>query len=401
MNLQQIDISLYDYALPVERIARYPVEKREDAKLLVYRSAKITQNQFHQLPQLLDSNDFLVFNDSKVVPARILFTKQSGAVIEILCIEPHDPANYQQSFDKVGKVQWKCFVGNMKRWKDEKIALHFNHNGNNNCLYAKLVHKVADIFIVEFTWNGLLKFYDLLQLVGHLPIPPYLSRQEQQCDKERYQTVYANIKGSVAAPTAGLHFNSKMFDELLSRNIQSGFITLHVGAGTFIPVKACDARDHQMHQEHLMISKAMLINLLNNHESITAVGTTSVRALETIYWMGVKQYINKPPYNELKQWEGYELKEPISVKDSLNALITMMDDRQMDILQVSTQIMIVPGYKFRVVKKIITNFHQPRSTLILLIAAFLGNNSWRDVYQFALDNQFRFLSYGDSSLLIP
>ncbi len=397
MMITKIDINEFDYPLADHKIARFPLDKRDHSKLLVYRHESIEQTQFYHLPSLLNEGGLLVFNNTKVVPARLLFTKSTGAVIEILCLEPIVPASYQQMFSQVGKARWKCMVGNAKRWKEATLSMLFKGQGQEIRLHAAMVEKLQDGYIIEFHWNENVTFAEILAYAGHVPIPPYLTREEEAIDRDRYQTVYSMPEGSVAAPTAGLHFTDALFEDLKNKNIQCEFLTLHVGAGTFLPVKTDDARQHVMHRERFLVLKKAVQNIINHLGNITAVGTTSVRTLETLYWLGVKTMMGTEDLCQFNQWEAYELPQDIAPEEALKSLLSKMDS----CLEADTGIMIVPGYQFRVVNRLITNFHQPRSTLLLLVSAFVGLENWKKIYDYAIHHDFRFLSYGDSSLLMP
>jgi len=400
INPQNIRIELYDYQLPDERIAKYPLEQRDKSKLLIYNKGNIGSNTFSEIDYYIPENSTLVFNNTKVIQARLKFYKETGAQIEIFCLEPIEPSDYALAFEQTEKVTWKCIVGNLKKWKTEDLKSRIRINDYEIEIVATKKGAVGNTQIIEFKWNNnKVSFSEILENVGVTPIPPYLNRESENIDKERYQTVYSKLKGSVAAPTAGLHFTNPVLGKLKEKNIKLEEITLHVGAGTFTPVKSNTVDEHEMHTEHFVVKKETIKQLLDA-ERIVAVGTTSVRTIESLYWMGVKLIsLNKLDIH-IKQWEPYELKVGIYKKEALQALLNYMNQNDIKQLEASTQIMIVPGYTFKMVDILITNFHQPKSTLLLLIAAFIGDN-WKNVYRYALENEFRFLSYGDSSVLIP
>jgi S-adenosylmethionine:tRNA ribosyltransferase-isomerase len=400
--MKDINILEYDYDLPEDRIAQYPVEERDKSQLLIYNHDKIEKDTFINIVDYLPSDSLLVFNNTRVIRARILFHKETGAVIELLCLEPVVPADYALSFGSKETVEWKCIVGNLKKWKRGVIVTPFQYNGNRYNLYAERIQPDGDAWKIRFSWNGReISFGEVIEATGHIPLPPYINRDDETEDIERYQTIYSSIKGSVAAPTAGLHFTENVFEKLRSRGIKSVELTLHVGAGTFQPVKVKNIYSHEMHCEHFIIGKKTIELLFENHAKIIAVGTTSVRTLESLYWLGIRLIQNKPAFPSFSfgQWEAYDMESDYSVKQSLRAILNFLCDHNLTYLEASTSIMIVPGYKFRMTGGMITNFHQPRSTLLLLISAWTGNR-WKDIYAYALKNSFRFLSYGDSSLLL-
>lgn len=399
--IPHIDTQLYDYELPEEKIARYPLERRDNSKLLTYKHGTISQTTFNKLRDHLPENATLVFNNTKVIRARLKLQKETGAQIEIFCLEPIEPIDIQQSFATTSCVKWKCIIGNSKKWKEGSLRKTLTNGTISTTLSATRISIVDNTSIVEFSWdNRLLTFADIIDLVGVTPIPPYLNRETEDIDTERYQTVYSEHKGSVAAPTAGLHFSDEIIQDLRTHGHQLINVTLHVGAGTFKPVQTKEISSHIMHTEHIVVERSAIEMLRNNSAPLFAVGTTSVRTLESLYWLGVKLHIGEDISNGLEQWDAYRLPTDIPVKTALDALMTLLDENKTDILNNQTQIMIVPGYKFRIVEGLITNFHQPHSTLLLLIGAFVGEK-WHDIYDYALNNDFRFLSYGDSSILIP
>jgi len=402
-NYQNIKIDEFSYSLPAERIAKYPLHKRDESNLLVYNNGNLSKDRFYNLHNYLPSKGTLIFNNTKVIQARLLFRKETGALIEIFCLEPVNPSDYVLAFQQNEKVVWKCIVGNLKKWKNQELSIELKINGIDILLTATKIKAEDDSIIIEFTWNNQkIYFSDILENAGLTPIPPYLNRESEEIDKERYQTIYSKLKGSVAAPTAGLHFTEDVFESLRKKNIDFDEITLHVGAGTFKPVKTNSIADHEMHTEHFIVKKSTIQKLISS-EKIIAVGTTSVRTIESIYWLGIRT-LNLKKNTQLNthilQWNPYSEKRTETRIEALKALLNYMDFHHQNELNASTQIMIVPGYKFRLVDVLITNFHQPHSTLLLLIAAFIGNN-WKKIYDFALNNEFRFLSYGDSSVLIP
>jgi len=401
-----ISTSDYAYDLPDVKIAKYPLAERDQSKLLIWRNGQILDEQFQKLPECLPVHSLLVFNNTKVIRARIHFLKETGARIEVFCLDPYDPADYQIAFQTTQSCSWKCMIGNQKKWKGERLRKTIHIEETDIELVAEQSDPENNKSLIKFSWNNPdFTFAQIIEHAGSLPIPPYLNRPTEQSDLERYQTVYSKIKGSVAAPTAGLHFTEKVFSDLKNAGHQLAELTLHVGAGTFQPVKSETISGHQMHSEHFYITRDLLNQLLHfDHSGKTiAVGTTSVRTLESLYWLGI-QTINNPELDvtdlHISQWEAYtEHENQPSVSEAFDALIGLLDRHQTDILSASTQIIIAPGYRFRVTDGLITNFHQPQSTLLLLISAYLGNN-WRTIYDHALANNYRFLSYGDSNLYL-
>lgn len=398
--IPEIHIEDYNYALPEERIAKYPLEERDASKLLHYKNGIVSEHCFTELPQLLPQNSLMVFNETKVVPARLHFTRSSGAHIEVFCLEPVSPAEYNLSFAATKKCIWKCVIGNAKRWKDDLLSL-YNPDGDERIasmgLVARLVSREDRTGTVEFSWKDSSPFSTVLERCGTIPIPPYLKRESESIDAERYQTLYARERGSVAAPTAGLHFTERVLDEIRRKGIDIQKLCLHVGAGTFLPVKTSCISEHLMHREPFVIQRSLLEKLRTGGVSVTAVGTTSVRTLESLYYAGVSCLENGAPA-DIEQWAPYTRSYPYSTEEALQALLDYMDRENMDFLTLGTRIIIVPGFEFRIVDRMVTNFHQPESTLILLVSAFVGGD-WRKIYDFALERDFRFLSYGDSSLL--
>lgn len=401
MDTKNISISDYNYELPDERIAKFPVTPRDHSQLLVYDNGNIIDDHFYNLPQYLPKGALMVFNNTKVIRARLHFHKDTGALIEVFLLEPYAPAEYEQMFLTRGHCQWLCLVGNLKKWKEGKLTLTIANNQYPITVKASRGAMVGTSHIIEFDWSGEVTFAELLEAAGQLPIPPYLNRETQQSDLTTYQTVYSKIKGSVAAPTAGLHFTPEVLAALDAHGIDREELTLHVGAGTFKPVKSDTMGGHVMHSEHICVRRQTLEKLLKHNCSAIAVGTTSVRTLESLYYMGLKVMAN-PELNEeqlhVDQWEPYDNSSSVGTEEALSALLNWMDHNGLDALHASTQIIIAPGYHFHIVSQLVTNFHQPQSTLLLLVSAFTKGR-WRDIYRHAIDNGYRFLSYGDSSLL--
>ena len=399
-GISDINMADYDYDLPNERIAQYPKEKRDESLLLLYNKGDISKHCFKDIGEFIPTKSLLVFNNTKVIRARLLFKKDSGANIEIFCLEPLSPSNYEISFSSTGSVEWKCIAGNLKKWKSGLLTMTLS---NDVVLTAEKISRENESIRVKFSWTpSNISFGEVLEMAGHIPLPPYIKREDTNEDVNRYQTVYSKIDGSVAAPTAGLHFTEKVFEDLNKRGIKRTDVTLHVGAGTFKPIKGDNVEEHDMHTEFYIVKKEVVKHLLDNKGNIIAVGTTSVRTIESIYWLGVK--ILKNPQLEDKdlftdQWEPYRTDEEISMQDSFEAILRYLDYNDEQSIQASTKIIIVPGYRFRVIDGLITNFHQPRSSLLLLLAAWVGDE-WKRIYDYALKNDFRFLSYGDSSLLL-
>ncbi|HNW69075.1 MAG TPA: S-adenosylmethionine:tRNA ribosyltransferase-isomerase [Bacteroidales bacterium] len=401
-KLPAIYISEYDYPLPEEKIAIYPLTERDTSKLLVCRNGEITDKRFHDLPELLDQESLLVLNDSRVIHARMNFHRESGARIEIFCLEPEFPVrDIQLAMQQTGSCIWKCFVGNAKKWKGEKLFLKVTAPDLEYILTAELVERGNDGFLVGFSWDpALLNFSQIIETAGNVPLPPYIHRPAEQSDNERYQTVYAHDDGSVAAPTAGLHFTPDIFKELSQKRINTARITLHVGAGTFKPVQSDNIDQHVMHSEQVVIHKQLLENLINAPAGIIAVGTTTVRSLESLYYVAVKLHNTGILPDHISQWEPYDAGiDSLDRTIVLNELKYYMELHHMEQLSFSTTIIIVPGYQFKMIDGMVTNFHQPRSTLLLLVSAFLGD-TWKKVYEHALINQYRFLSFGDACLFM-
>lgn len=392
-----------NYELPDNRIAKYPLDERDASKLLVWKSGEIIDSDFRSIADFLPEQSLLVFNNTKVIRARLPFQKKTGAQIEIFCLDPETPADYQLAFQQTKTCSWNCMVGNLKKWKQEPLEKQVQLEGKNVTLVAKKGTQVNGNVVIEFSWNDdSVDFASLIEASGILPIPPYLHRETEASDLKRYQTIYSKIKGSVAAPTAGLHFTDSVFKSMKKKSISLAEVTLHVGAGTFKPVKAATIADHQMHAEKLVVSRQLIEQLLQNNGPLIAVGTTSIRTLESLYWLGIsilKNNKQSPANLHIAQWAPYQDEKKPATKIILEALLSYIDDHQLDALIASTQIIIVPGYAFKLVDGMITNFHQPQSTLLLLISAYLGDD-WERVYQHALDNNYRFLSYGDSNLYL-
>ena len=398
-----IYIDEYNYPLPDERIAKYPLAKRDASKLLVYKNQKITESVFSSVSDFLPCNTLLVYNNTRVIQARLLFKKDTGASIEVFCLEPLQPADYSQSLGSTTECVWKCMIGNLKKWKEGKLSKQIELAGEKCTFTAERHQTEGNTHSVKFSWdNAAIHFADILENAGELPIPPYLHRKTEESDLTTYQTVYSKIKGSVAAPTAGLHFTEEVFESLKPKQIAIEEVTLHVGAGTFQPVKKRDIAEHHMHTEVISVQRSTIESLLKQLGNIIAVGTTSVRTLESLYYIGSSPL--NPPKGDLHvlhvdQWAPYQTKDKLTTREALQNIIDYLETNNLTTLHAETQIMIKPGYKFRVVNGMITNFHQPKSTLLLLVSAFVGGN-WKQIYDYALENDFRFLSYGDSSLLM-
>jgi len=407
METKNIHISDYNYDLPDERIAKYPLAQRDQSKLLIYNQGQISEDLFCHLPQYLPAGSLMVMNNTRVIQARMHFRKSTGALIEIFLLEPALPSDYELMFQTTGCCSWYCLVGNQKKWKDGTLERRFPTPKGEVCLKATRTGVHGTSQCIEFQWDMPLSFAEIIDAVGELPIPPYLNRATEESDKTTYQTVYSKIKGSVAAPTAGLHFTPQVLQAIDERGIHREELTLHVGAGTFKPVKSQEISGHEMHTEYIAVRRQTLLQLLAHKCQAIAVGTTSVRTLESLYYMGCKLIAN-PSLSEdqlhVNQWEPYESPLPPcaqpSASEALQAVVSWLDRNGLDTLHASTQIIIAPGYEYKIVQMLITNFHQPQSTLLLLVSAFVQGN-WRKIYDYALSHDFRFLSYGDSSLLIP
>jgi S-adenosylmethionine:tRNA ribosyltransferase-isomerase len=400
---QHLSIKDFTYALPEEKIARYPLAERDTSKLLIYSKGFIQEDIYRNLHQYLSQNSLLIFNNTRVIKARIIFTKPSGGQIEIFLLEPL-MADYTSALSATKKTTWKCMIGGVSKWKEGSLVMCYELGVMRFELKAVLLEKLSDAYVVQFSWTPAdLSFAEVLEQAGDIPLPPYIKRKTETADTERYQTIYAKDEGSVAAPTAGLHFTPDIFAKLAAKNILTDFVTLHVGAGTFKPVKAATMQEHEMHAEWIDVSAAMIENLVEQiDKTVVAVGTTSLRTLESLYWMGVKANM-QPAIKQLtiKQWEVYEaplINNKITATEALSSLLKWMKKNNRDRLFTQSQILIAPGYTFKIAKAIVTNFHQPQSTLLLLVGAAIGNE-WRKIYDHALQNNFRFLSYGDGSLL--
>ena len=451
--IPELHIEDYNYPLTDDRIAKYPLAERDSSKLLRYEKGGVKEYIFRELPSLLPENAIMVFNDTKVVPARLHFQRPTGAHIEIFCLEPVTPNEYNLAFAQTDKCVWKCVIGNAKRWKDDILSLYIpdgtvsaagenvtvgtneiagengtagtnetagengtagtNETAGENGtapaneiagaagtmgLKARLIERDGQTGLVEFSWEDGSAFSRVLEVCGSVPIPPYLNRETESIDLERYQTLYAHIRGSVAAPTAGLHFTEDVLGRIRGRGIDTETVCLHVGAGTFLPVKSSNVAEHSMHREPFVVSKAFISKIASSDKKVIAVGTTSVRTLESLYYIGVSIIETGAPV-DVAQWAPYEREYPYSTKESLEAIVKYLDANNLDSIVAGTRIIIVPGFRFRIVDNLVTNFHQPESTLILLVSAFVGGD-WRTIYDYALANGFRFLSYGDSSLLV-
>lgn len=404
---KHIHISEFNYPLSDERIAKFPLPVRDQSKLLLYRQGEVSEDIFTSLPEYLPAGSLMIFNNTKVIQARLHFRKETGALIEVFCLEPIQPNDYVLNFQQTEHAAWLCMIGNLKKWKDGVLKRELTVKGQPLTLTAERGESRGTSHWVDFHWNNPeVTFADILEVFGELPIPPYLNRDTQESDKETYQTVYSKIKGSVAAPTAGLHFTPRVLDALREKGVELEELTLHVGAGTFKPVKSEEIEGHEMHTEYISVTRSTLQKLIAHEGKAIAVGTTSVRTLESLYHIGVT-LLNNPEATEeelhVKQWQPYEMSAESAATpaiDALQAIIRYLDLHGMETLHTSTQIIIAPGYEYRIVKAMVTNFHQPQSTLLLLVSAFVHGN-WQKIYDYALSHDFRFLSYGDSSLLMP
>ena len=400
---RHIRISDYNYPLPDERIAKFPIAQRDHSKLLVYRKGEVSQDVFYNLPEYLPKGALMVFNNTKVIQARMHFRKDTGALIEVFLLEPADPSDYELMFQTSERCSWYCLVGNLKKWKEGTLRRTIDVKGQQievSCTRGP-IHGTSHR--IDFEWTGGVSFAEIIDAMGELPIPPYLNRETQESDKTTYQTVYSKIKGSVAAPTAGLHFTPEVLAAVDAHGIEREELTLHVGAGTFKPVKSEEIEGHEMHTEYISVHRDTIRKLIAHDGCAIAVGTTSVRTLESLYYMGLKVMQNPDASEDdlhVNQWEPYDAATSVSTVESLTALGAWMDAHSLEVLHSSTQIIIAPGYNYHIVKMLVTNFHQPQSTLLLLVSAFVKGD-WHKIYDYALENDFRFLSYGDSSLLIP
>ncbi len=422
MDIKDISIKAFDYPLTPERIAKYPLPERDQSKLLLYEHGKVSEDVFSNLPLHLPEGALMVFNDTRVIHARLRFQKETGATVEVFLLEPASPAEYAENFATRGECTWSCLVGNLKRWHEGDLRRTLTLSEEQCELIA---HRSTDLNksrtasessgaeqLITFHWTSPHTWAELLEAAGEMPIPPYLNRRPEDSDKLTYQTVYGKVDGSVAAPTAGLHFTPRVLSALQERGIEREEVTLHVGAGTFRPVKSDTIGGHPMHTEHIAVRRQTIEALLRHHARAIAVGTTSVRTLESLYYMGIRAYYlmqqrcdtGDASQLSVRQWEPYALTEDTTpqptAEEALTHLLVYMDKHALDVLHTSTQIIIAPSYRYRIVSAMVTNFHQPQSTLLLLVSAFIGDR-WRQVYDYALSHQFRFLSYGDSSLLIP
>ncbi len=401
--IRNININDYNYDLPDEKIAKYPLDERDMSKLLVFDGDKIEEDRFRNISTHLPAGSLLLFNDTKVINARMIFEKETGARIEVFCLDPISPSDYAQAFAQNGRCSWKCLVGNSKKWKDGRLKKSIIVDGKNLDLYITRVREIGNSFEILFEWdNPDICFSQIIDVAGNIPIPPYLNRNSEDIDKVRYQTVYSHYQGSVAAPTAGLHFTERVMGDLKKCNIQSDAVTLHVGAGTFQPVKTDNAAEHEMHTEHFIVKRTTIEKIVQYLGNITITGTTTVRTVESLFCVGTQIFENKDVDAEefhVSQWEAYEYKDKYDVREILENLLSWMTAKGLEYIRCATQIMIVPGFRFRITDRLITNFHQPKSTLLLLLSAFIGDE-WRKVYGYALENNFRFLSYGDSCLFL-
>ncbi len=407
LDPRQLSIDDFYYPLPEERIAKYPLSVRDHSKLLVYRGGELSETRFSSLPNLLPQDCLLVFNNTKVIQARLHFRKETGALIELFCLEPVEPNDYALNFQQTSCASWLCMVGNLKRWKEGVLQREMIVKGKPLTLTAERERCNDMEQRITFRWNNPeVTFADILEIFGELPIPPYLNRKAEERDKESYQTVYSKIEGSVAAPTAGLHFTPNLLEQLEKRGIEREELTLHVGAGTFKPVKSSKLEGHVMHTEYIAVHRTTLEKLITYSGKVIAVGTTSVRTLESLYYIGSILRTNPDATEEelsIRQWQPYQEEkagEKVPVIEILQAILAYLNRHQTEVLHTTTQLLIVPGYEYKIVKGMITNFHQPKSTLLLLVSAFV-QGEWRKIYDYALTHDFRFLSYGDSSLLMP
>lgn len=398
---RHIHIKDYNYDLPDNKIAKYPLEERDNSQLLVYKSKTITDSRFSSITDYLPEDSLMIFNNTKVIQARLHFKKATGAQIEIFCLDPYFPHDYNLIFQTTDHCSWQCMIGNLKKWKEGILEKEVLINNETVLLKAERIQSAGNTHVIKFEWNNSqYTFADILDAVGELPIPPYLNRDTEEKDKETYQTLYSKIKGSVAAPTAGLHFTERTFENLKKKGIQTDEVTLHVGAGTFKPVKSETINEHEMHSEFISVKRETIEHILSHKGNIIAVGTTSVRTLESLYYIGVSLEQNSNPETlKVEQWQPYNNCNTISKEKALKNILDYLDSHSINTLLADTQIMIVPGYVFKIVNGIVTNFHQPQSTLLLLVSAFIEGD-WKSIYNHALAHDYRFLSYGDSSLLL-
>lgn len=399
-ELKNIRIADYDYPLPEERIAKFPMEQRDHSKLLCLKNGAISEHHFYDLPTLLPKDTLLVFNDTKVIHARLFFQKETGAVIEVFCLEPYNMA-VSQAFEQHEQCSWVCFIGNNKKWKSGPLTLDFSISNSQFSIQATRREAVGNAWIVDFNWTGGLSFAEVIDAAGVIPLPPYLNRKAEESDSIRYQTVYAHHEGSVAAPTAGLHFSPEVFQSLKAKGIETEYITLHVGAGTFKPVSTDTIGEHEMHVEPVHITADNLRRIIAHQgKPLIAVGTTTVRTLESLYWFGVQLQANPQlEHMHINQWDPYILDTSLPYTDAYANILRWMENQNTDYLDGETQLMIAPGYRYRIINGLVTNFHQPQSTLLLLVSALIGEQ-WKACYRYALDHEFRFLSYGDSCLFL-
>ena len=397
-ELKSLRIEDYDYPLPDDRIARYPLPERDHSKLLCLKGDTISEHHFYDLPTLLPAGAMLVFNDTRVIHARLLFRKETGAVVEVFCLEAHG-MDVTEAFAQRERCTWTCFIGNNKKWKEGPLTLNFQLSSFNFQLTATRREAVGNAWVVDFSWDGGHTFAEVIEAAGVIPLPPYLGRDAEASDAERYQTVYAHHDGSVAAPTAGLHFTPPLLERMRSEGFHTEYVTLHVGAGTFKPVSTETIGEHEMHTEHVVVERALIEKLRRHEQPLVAVGTTSVRTLESLYWYGVRLQQEPEAAMQVDQWDPYTL-APLERTEALDNVLRRLDRQHSDTLVGETRLMIAPGYRYRVVDGLVTNFHQPKSTLLLLVSALIGDR-WREGYRYALDHGFRFLSYGDSCLFLP
>lgn len=404
MDPANITIQDYSYDLPEEKIALHPLAQRDASKLLLYRNGAISVDTFANIPNLLPEHTMLVFNNTRVINARIRFLKTTGAAIEIFCLEPQgDITEYSTVMAATERSSWKCLVGGAAKWKDELLEKRFTIQGETVLLQARMAARLPEAFSIEFTWlPAHYSFASIVEAAGDTPLPPYIKRSTDGEDVSRYQTIFAEHDGSVAAPTAGLHFTETIFTQLALKNISKTFVTLHVGAGTFKPVKAASMKDHEMHAEYIDVNEKTIVELKEKVGRLAAVGTTSLRTLESLYWLGVKASLNKGETKlTIHQWDVYReplLSTSLKPAEALEALLAWMKQNNLERIFTQTQLLIAPGYRFRMANMLITNFHQPQSTLLLLVAAAIGDD-WKKMYNYALQNDFRFLSYGDGNLI--
>ena len=400
----KISIKDFTYHLPEEKIALHPLQERDASKLLIYNDGNIKEDVYSNIAEHIPQESLLVFNNSKVINARIRFQKNNGGIIEIFCLEPYDLLNeYSSIMNKTAKVKWKCFIGGAAKWKEKELVKELIINNSALIIKAVLVEKLSDAYVVKFSWEpATYSFAEVIEAAGDIPLPPYIKRATDVTDESRYQTIYAKHDGSVAAPTAGLHFTENIFKKLSAKQIDKTYVTLHVGAGTFKPVKAGTMQEHEMHAEWIDVNIETIKKIMAKKNNVIAVGTTSLRTIETLYWLGVKSFLLPEAENlSLHQWDVYKAplaNSDIDVKDALSALIKWLEKRNRDRIFTQTQLLIAPGYHFKIAFALITNFHQPQSTLLLLVAAAVGAN-WRTIYNYALKHDYRFLSYGDGNLI--